>query len=187
MEIKPEWWRMVPQYFIKWFCLWNNSKRPRFGSKNWFFELFDPSKLNLNAPNPSERVPTIGPQCPWSIWKGPNFNLMLNQGHWPPIMWGLFWRIKGIGLQLDLNGYTQLLWKALASNYAGPFVGLGALRSNCAGPFWWIRGIGLQLCGTFCWLGGIGLKLCGTFLMAWGHWGLAMRDLLMNWRHWGPI
>ena len=21
MKIKPEWWRMVPQYFLNWFCV----------------------------------------------------------------------------------------------------------------------------------------------------------------------
>ena len=43
---------------------------------------------------------------------------MLNQGHWPPIMRGLFVESE-----------------ALASNYAGSFVDLEALASNYAGSF----------------------------------------------------
>ena len=50
-------------YFKVLFCLSKNIKSYVFVSK-LIFELFAPSELNLNAPNPSERVPTIGPQCP---------------------------------------------------------------------------------------------------------------------------
>ena len=51
MKFRPEWWRMVPQYFLKWFCLWNNSKRPRFGHQNWFSKFATPLFFLLLVPN----------------------------------------------------------------------------------------------------------------------------------------
>ena len=49
--------------------------------------------LDLNPLHPSERVPTIGPQCPQSS-KRFQFDLLLTWRHWPPIMRGLLltWR-----------------------------------------------------------------------------------------------
>ena len=42
------------------------SKQPskvKFWSSKLIFQFFDPSKLNLNAPNTSKTSSTIGPQC----------------------------------------------------------------------------------------------------------------------------
>ena len=128
----------MSEYILKWFWLYKNSKKSRCGSKTWFLNFSTPLNwtsmplihlkgsllLDLNAPDPSERVPTIGPQCLQSIWKGPYYwtSMPLIQpfwwledawGHWPPIM-------------------------------RDPSGGLRALASNYAGPFWWLEGIGLQ-------------------------------------------
>ena len=40
MKIEPGWWRLGPEYILKYFCIWKRPKRLNFESQNLYFHFF---------------------------------------------------------------------------------------------------------------------------------------------------
>ena len=136
-----------PRIYFWISVFYNSLKKVQFGLQTLIFQQNYSIILDLNASNPSERVPITGPQCPQSIWKGPYYWTSMPLIH-----------LKG-SLLLDLNApdSTFLMawghWPPIMRDLAD---GLEAFASNYTGPVWGLKDIVLEL--------------CGTFLMAWRHW-----------------